>query len=411
MKFNTDYLFGSTQIKQMKLGRMTAKEIAVHNTANTAPAINEAKNMYNNNTLKGANGVAVHFFVDDEYIYQMLPLDIHGWHAGDGANGVGNKQSIAIEICASKDYYTDRYIKAELKAVELVKYLMKKHNIPINKVKRHYDYATNKKRCPHRMFETKPNTWQQFLNLVTKPADTTIKPPIYIEGGYKVGDTVNFTKLANKSTKEAKVINAYYKTGKITKIYKGTAYPYLVNDYLGFLNADMIENKPTVAPKTKPVTNKYQTPAGSYKESARFTNTSGSSIHMRQYVPNVNGVFNGKLAPNAYIDYQDVYWGNGYLWVGNGVTWVPTAKIDSNKKLVGKAWGTYKAIAKAVAKIKVGDTVTFGRIATQSNGGKEVSSYYKNGVVNKIYANAKYPYEIKRDGVLIGYVNDGMIKR
>lgn len=115
------------------------------------------------------------------------------------------------------------------------------------------------------------------------------------------------------------------------------------------LNESLIR-KPLVKPQAKPTVNKYQRPTGTYKENGRFTNTSGSNIHMRQYVPNVNGVFNGKLAPNGYVDYQDVYSGNGYRWVGNGTTWIPTARIDGNNKVVGKAWGTYTAQTNQPAK-------------------------------------------------------------
>lgn len=399
MKFNTDYLFGTTQINQMKLGKMKPIGITIHNTANTPPAINEAKNMYNNNTKKGTSGVAVNYFVDDEVTYKMLEDDIHGWHAGDGT-GAGNKKTISIEICASKDYYTDRYAKAELRTVELVKYLMKKHNIPINMVKRHYDYATNKKRCPHRMFEGKPHTWKQFIDMVEKPTPKPT-PPTNTKGTYKVGDTVNFTQLADKSTATAKVINAYHKTGKITHIYNGRKYPYLVNDYLGFLNDDMIENK-------KPTTtNKYQRPTGTYTEKGRFTNTTTANIHMRQFVPNVTGKDNGTLAPNKGVNYQDVYWGNGFVWVGNGTTWIPTAKIDGDRKVIGKPWGNYTA--QTGVGVKVGDTVSFNTISNQTDGGRVTSAYYTSGIVNKIYSGTKYPYRILRNGSLIGFINDDMI--
>lgn len=38
-----------------------------------------------------------HFTVDEKEIYQHLPLNENGWHAGDG--GTGNRKSIGIEIC------------------------------------------------------------------------------------------------------------------------------------------------------------------------------------------------------------------------------------------------------------------------------------------------------------------------
>lgn len=251
MNIKTNYLFTAKEIKMMSLSKMVAKGITIHNTANTAPANNEARNMFNNNTKKGTGGVAVHYFVDDFETYQMLPLNIHGWHASDGwhaidGNGFGNMQTIAIEICASKDYYTDRYEKAELRTVELVKYLMKQHNIPINKVKRHHDYCRYKQKCPHRMFEAKPNTWEQFIKLVENKTPEPPRPND--KEKYKVGDKVDFDKIANMSTSGAKITNAYYKTGVISKVYGNRTYPYLINDYLGFLNDDMIITKPKPKP-------------------------------------------------------------------------------------------------------------------------------------------------------------------
>lgn len=180
MKFNKSYMFGLKQVNMMKLKQMTPKGITVHNTANRnhASAKQEAANVYNNNTKKGYNGVAVHFFVDEKNTYQVLPLNVHGWHSGDGGNGFGNRKTIAIEICRSLDYKTDRYAKAEKRAAKLVAWLMKEHNISISMVKRHYDYARNGKKCPHRMFEGKPNNWSSFIDMVKEEGQPVIKPTI-----------------------------------------------------------------------------------------------------------------------------------------------------------------------------------------------------------------------------------------
>lgn len=102
---------------------------------------------------------------------------------------------------------------------------------------------------------------------------------------------------------------------------------------------------PNPTPKPNPIApnaTKYERPAGTYAEIGRFTNLNDDKlpIHMRQYVPNVAGVFNGKLGYGEYVDYQDVYWGNGYVWVGNGTTWIPTAILGSNGKAV-ENWGTW----------------------------------------------------------------------
>jgi GH25 family lysozyme M1 (1,4-beta-N-acetylmuramidase) len=131
-----------------------------------------------------------------------------------------------------------------------------------------------------------------------------------------------------------------------------------VNGYNGRLDVNYAYKeygkvKPVApTPKPTPTVNAYQKPKGTYGEVARFTNTTDSNIYMRQFVPNVNGANNGKLAPNKFVDYQDVYFGNGYVWVGNGTTWIPTAELDGNGKVKGKAWGAYKAVNKPAAKPK-----------------------------------------------------------
>ena len=76
---------------------MTPARIVVHNTANDASARNEIKYMQSNDKQ-----VSFHIAVDDQEAVQGIPFDRNAWHAGDGANGTGNRYGIAIEICYSK---------------------------------------------------------------------------------------------------------------------------------------------------------------------------------------------------------------------------------------------------------------------------------------------------------------------
>ena len=81
---------------------MEPKYITVHNTSNTARganALSHSKYVKNSST-----NTSWHFTVDDgSVIYQHLPLNENGWHAGDGNKGTGNRQSIGIEICENVD--------------------------------------------------------------------------------------------------------------------------------------------------------------------------------------------------------------------------------------------------------------------------------------------------------------------
>lgn len=135
---------------------MTPKGITVHNTANDASARNEIAYMTNNNYE-----ISFHYAVDDKEAVQGLPLDRNGWHASDG-NGPGNRTTIAIEICYSKSG-GEKFDKAEENAAELIADLLKKYGWDISVVKRHYDYAPDKKYCPHR---TMDKGWDRFLNMI-----------------------------------------------------------------------------------------------------------------------------------------------------------------------------------------------------------------------------------------------------
>lgn len=152
---------------------MTPVGITVHNTANDASARNEIANMTNNNSE-----ISFHFAVDDKEVVQGIELNRNAWHASDGRFGTGNRKTIAIEICYSKSG-GNRFIKAEQNAVELIVYLMKQYGWGIDRVKRHYDYAPNKKYCPHR---TMNMGWDRFLNMIKAKlsnSSSTITEPDY----------------------------------------------------------------------------------------------------------------------------------------------------------------------------------------------------------------------------------------
>lgn len=135
--------------------QMVPKYITVHNTANDASAENEIAYMVRNN-----NATSYHYAVDDKEIIQGIPDNHNAWHCGDG-NGKGNMTSIGVEICYSKSG-GERYKKAEENAVQLVAYLLKKHNLPITHVKQHNFWSG--KDCPHRI--RKEGRWAEFLQRV-----------------------------------------------------------------------------------------------------------------------------------------------------------------------------------------------------------------------------------------------------
>ena len=163
---------------------MTPEYITIHNTANDASALNEIAYMKRNNYN------SYHFAVDDVEARQGLPLDRNNFSCGDGANGTGNRKSIAIEICYSKSGGA-RYVQAEENCVQLVAYLLKKYGLGVDRVKKHQDWSG--KYCPHRILAE--NRWETFKNRIRvalsggEPSPTPTPDP-GPAGAFKKGDRV-----------------------------------------------------------------------------------------------------------------------------------------------------------------------------------------------------------------------------
>jgi N-acetylmuramoyl-L-alanine amidase CwlA len=141
---------------------MKPTRIVVHNTANDASAKNEVTYMKRNDYEK-----SFHYAVDDKQVVQAIPEYRNAWHSGDGGNGRGNREGIAIEICYSKSGGA-KFDKAEQNAVELIVDILKRYGWGIDKVTKHQDY--NGKYCPHRTLDL---GWERFIKMV----DTKLNPP------------------------------------------------------------------------------------------------------------------------------------------------------------------------------------------------------------------------------------------
>ncbi|GAA0439516.1 hypothetical protein GCM10008934_30830 [Virgibacillus salarius] len=120
---------------------MSPRYITVHETANTAPgatAFMHANYVRNPSTL-----TSWHFTVDDSgVIYQHLPTNETGFHAGDGA-GDGNRNSIGIELCVNS---SGNFNQTRKNAAALIRSLMNEFVIPIENVVPHNHWSG--KNCP-----------------------------------------------------------------------------------------------------------------------------------------------------------------------------------------------------------------------------------------------------------------------
>lgn len=150
---------------------MTPQYITIHNTANTnrgAGAVSHAK------YLRGAgakNTVSYHFAVDDHAIVRIIPENEHAWHAGDGANGTGNRKSLAIEICENPE---SSLAAATENAAELTADLMRRYHIPLANVVQHNHWSG--KNCPRRIRAGEPYGWDTFLAHVKAHYDGAAAP-------------------------------------------------------------------------------------------------------------------------------------------------------------------------------------------------------------------------------------------
>ena len=134
---------------------MTPSRIVVHNTANDASARNEVSYMISND-----QEVSFHYAVDDKEVVQGIPENRNAWHCGDGANGKGNREGIAIEICYSKSGGS-RFTQAEKNAVDLIAEILKRYGWGVDAVTKHQDY--NGKYCPHRTLD---QGWDRFIKMI-----------------------------------------------------------------------------------------------------------------------------------------------------------------------------------------------------------------------------------------------------
>lgn len=135
-------------------GSNPCQYITIHETGNPAPGANaKAHASYLKST---SDSVSWHYTVDDSVIYQHIPDTETAWHATDGANGPGNCTSIGIEICVNQGGDFER---AKANATSLVRLLMERHGLTVDKVVQHnHWYAKN---CPQTIRET--GTWEDFL--------------------------------------------------------------------------------------------------------------------------------------------------------------------------------------------------------------------------------------------------------
>lgn len=120
---------------------------------------------------------SAHWFVDDEEAVASVPEKYVAWHCG-AVNYVHpecrNANSIGVELCSRKDangkyYFTDATLR---NALELIRELMQKYNVPVDRVVRHYDVTG--KICPAPFVGAGAEEWEVFKKMLAEKRYQTL---------------------------------------------------------------------------------------------------------------------------------------------------------------------------------------------------------------------------------------------
>ncbi|MBT0952071.1 N-acetylmuramoyl-L-alanine amidase [Bacillus velezensis] len=190
---------------------MNPAYITVHNTANTARGANAA--MHARYEKNPETPTSWHFTVDEKEIYQHLPLNENGWHAGDGNSGTGNRKSIGIEICENSD---GDFEKAVANAQWLIKKLMKEQGISLANVVPHQHWSG--KYCPRKLLDR----WDSFKAGISGAPSSPAKTETKTSGStytVKKGDTLS--EIAVKTGVSMAKLQAYNGIKNANKISVG----------------------------------------------------------------------------------------------------------------------------------------------------------------------------------------------
>lgn len=147
-------------------------------------------------------GASAHYFIDNKEIWQVVEDNDAAWAIGANKyyTEARNSNSISVEMCCytMKNGNINVAKEVEEKAVELVKMLMKKYNINVDHVIRHYD--ATRKNCPA-PFVSDTERWNDFKNKLqgqsTNTEETTSNYTEYEKRVRNWQDTMNLDYNSN----------------------------------------------------------------------------------------------------------------------------------------------------------------------------------------------------------------------
>lgn len=140
-------------------GLEDVKCIIIHNTSSNLSA-KEIEDYLRDECLT-SQGCS--YVCDHNEVRQIMPDDWGVYNTGNGKD-YSAMYGIAIEICSNND--DSLYFEGEAKAIELIKELMNKYNIPRSEIYFHSDFSP-RVYCPAdilRIYKTKKNFLDTFIN-------------------------------------------------------------------------------------------------------------------------------------------------------------------------------------------------------------------------------------------------------
>lgn len=201
--------------------KQSIKYLVIHYTANNGDLAKGNCNYFKT----GNRGASAHYFVDENEVWQSVEDKDTAWHCGTKGTYYHkycrNENAIAIELCSEKDNKGNYYFNEETikNAIELTKYLMKKYNIPVENVVRHYDVT--RKSCPA-PFVNNNVAWNNFKNKLKGDNYMKVKRVVEFNGVRKELNAYNIDgKNYYSVTEVAELLGkkvVYDNSTKVTKI-------------------------------------------------------------------------------------------------------------------------------------------------------------------------------------------------
>lgn len=219
------------------------KYLVVHYTAGKVDNGTAAKSNseYFKSTYRGASA---HYFVDcGPVVYRCVSDDLVAWHCGGASKyyhpECRNSNSIGVEICS---YFDNSYKFKDVtynNALTLCRWIVKKYNIPKDRVVMHY-HVTHKICAAPFMSNSKPTSaWDNFKNAIFSDNKTINENITQLDSLGKVINVTNTLNARKGPGTNYDIVGSYKNGDKVHVISKINDWYKLDNNY--YVNSSYIK--------------------------------------------------------------------------------------------------------------------------------------------------------------------------